>query len=157
MALDELDKRLIAALESDGRRPFREIARDLDVAEGTVRTRVQRMISAGWIRISAVGDPVALGVPVNAITLLRTCVGKSNEVAQALAKLPNVRFVGSSFGSADLIIQTLHPSVTALHTFVSEELPSNIACIESTETFQLAKVHKSSWEWRAWFNQEDMD
>ncbi|MDR9390462.1 MAG: Lrp/AsnC family transcriptional regulator [Trueperaceae bacterium] len=154
MALDPLDQRIIMALEDDGRRPYREIARDLDVAEATVRSRVQRMTQAGWIRISAVGDPVALGVPVNAITLVRTRVGRSNAVAEALTELPNVRFVGSSFGSADLIIQTLHPSVAALHEFVAERLPTEVEGIESTETFQLARVHKSSWDWRAWFEQD---
>ena len=87
-------------------------------------------------------------------TLIRTSAGRSQEAAEALTALPNVRFVGSSFGSADLIIQTLHPSIDALHEFVSERLPNEVPGIETTETFQLARVHKSSWDWRAWFEQQ---
>lgn len=153
MELDTLDQRIIMALEDDGRRPYREIARALGVAEATVRSRVQRLTQGGWIRITAVGDPLKLGVPVAAITLIRTQAGRSQEAATALTALPNVRFVGSSFGSADIIIQTLHPSIGALHDFVAERLPKEIPGIESTETFQLARVHKSSWDWRAWFAQ----
>jgi Lrp/AsnC family transcriptional regulator for asnA, asnC and gidA len=153
--LDTLDQRIIMALEDDGRRPYREIARDLGVAEATVRSRVQRLTQSGWIRITAVGDPLKLGVPVAAITLIRTRAGRSQQAAEALTAVPNVRFVGSSFGSADIIIQTLHPSIDALHEFVSERLPREIPGIESTETFQLARVHKSTWDWRAWFEQRD--
>jgi len=155
--LDRLDQRIIVALEDDGRRPYREIARDLGVAEATVRSRVQRLVQSGWIRITAVGDPLKLGVPVTAITLIRTRAGRSQEAAEALTALPNVRFVGSSFGSADLIIQTLHPSIDALHDFVSERLPKEVPGVETTETFQLARVHKSSWDWRAWFEQQSGD
>lgn len=155
MDLDTLDQRIIMALEDDGRRPYREIARDLGVAEATVRSRVQRLTQSGWIRITAVGDPLKLGVPVAAITLIRTRAGRSQQAAEALTAVPNVRFVGSSFGSADIIIQTLHPSIGALHEFVSERLPREIPGVESTETFQLARVHKSTWDWRAWFEQRD--
>lgn len=153
MDLDTLDQRIIMALEDDGRRPYREIARDLGVAEATVRSRVQRLTQSGWIRITAVGDPLKLGVPVAAITLIRTRAGRSQEAAEALTAVPNVRFVGSSFGSADIIIQTLHSSIGALHEFVSERLPREIPGVESTETFQLARVHKSTWDWRDWFEQ----
>jgi Lrp/AsnC family transcriptional regulator for asnA, asnC and gidA len=155
--LDALDRKIIMALEEDGRRPYREIARALDAPEATVRSRVQRMVSAGWIKIAAVGNFLKLGVPVAAITLVRTKAGYSNAVAAALVRRANVRFVGSSFGSADIIIQTLHPSVEALHTFVADTLPREVEGIDSTETFQLARVHKSSWDWRAWFEEGETE
>src|SRR5690606_14164839 len=55
LRIDDLDKSIIVALEVDGRRPYRDIARDLDVAEATVRSRVNRLSESGLIKITAVG------------------------------------------------------------------------------------------------------
>ncbi|CAN5782284.1 Lrp/AsnC family transcriptional regulator [soil metagenome] len=137
------------------RRPYRDIARDLDVAEATVRARVGRLTETGLIRITAVGDPLSLGVDVVAISLIRVKPGHVKETAERLTKFPNVRFVGTSFGAADIIVQTLHASVQDLHTFISEEVPKTAPAVTSTETFQLAEVLKSSWEWQAWFEQNE--
>lgn len=151
-ALDALDRALVVALENDGRRPFRDIARDLGVPEATVRSRVKRLIDERWIHVTAVGDPLALGIQVAAITLLRLRPGTVLEAAEMLAAYPHVRFVGSTFGSADLIIQTLHKDIASLHAFVTVDLPQRLTGLVSTETFQLAQVHKSSWTWSAWFD-----
>jgi len=153
--IDDLDKRIIIALEEDGRRPYRDIARDLDVAEATVRARVARLSESGLIRITAVGDPLSLGVNTAAITLIRTRPGTVHDVANRLAQQPNVRFVGVAFGSADIIIQTLHRDMRALHDFVAVEMPKLAPDIIGTETLQLADVLKSSWDWRAWFADAD--
>lgn len=155
MKLDDLDKAIIIALENDGRRPYRDIARDLEVAEATVRARVGRLTAASLIRITAVGDPLSLGVDVVAISLVRVKPGHVKETAERLTQFPNVRFVGTSFGAADIIVQTLHASVQDLHAFISEEVPKIAPAVTSTETFQLAEVLKSSWEWRAWFEQNE--
>ncbi len=157
MRLDELDKRIIVALEADGRRPYRDIARDLDVAEATIRARVARLSESGLIHITAVGDPLKLGVTTTAITLIRTRPGTVHHVARTLAELPNVRFVGTSFGSADIVIQTLHRDIRALHEFVSTEVPRVAPDVVGTETLQLADVLKSSWDWQAWFAEAERD
>jgi len=155
MRLDDLDKRIIVALEEDGRRPYRDIARDIGVAEATVRARVTRLSEAGLIRITAVGDPLGLGVSTMAISLIRTRPGTVHEVAKALALRPNVRFVGTAFGSADIVIQTLHRDIRALHDFMTRELPALAPDVTGTETLQLADVLKSSWDWRAWFEESE--
>ncbi len=154
MRIDALDQALIVALEDDGRRAYRDIARDLGVSEATVRGRVGKLIELGFIRITAVGNPLRLGFDVVAVTLIKVQPGHSETVAQQLTEFPNVRFVGLSFGSADIIIQTLHPTVQALLKFVSTTMPQAVTGIVSTETFQLAEVMKSSWDWRAWFAEQ---
>jgi Lrp/AsnC family transcriptional regulator, regulator for asnA, asnC and gidA len=154
MKLDALDQSIIVALEDDGRKPFREIARELNVAEATVRARVNRLLEAGLIHITAVGDPLKLGVEVMAIILIKVKPGGIRETAEILAKYANVRFVGTAFGSADIILQTLHPNLQSLHDFVSRELPLAAPLITNTETFQLAERVKSTWNWRTWFEQQ---
>ena len=40
-SLDHVDREILRQLQTDGRRPFREIARELGVSEATVRARVR--------------------------------------------------------------------------------------------------------------------
>lgn len=150
-ALDDLDRRIVSALAKDGRRPYRDIARELGVSEATVRTRATRMQGQGLVRVTAVGSPLALGVKVVALILIRMAPGRIAAAERVLASYPHIRFVATALGSADIVIQTLHPSVRDLHRFVSEELPAALPDINSTETFQLTKVLKSTWTWGDWF------
>lgn len=150
--LDELDKRIVMQLAEDGRRSYRQIAQNLGIAEGTARFRANRLMDEGYVKVTAVGNAQRLGIDMVAVTLLRLEPGHVKEAADHLAAYPNVRFVGMSFGSADVIIQTLHRSQKGLHRFLTEELPTALPAIRSMETFQLAEVVKSSWDWEAWLN-----
>ncbi len=150
--LDELDRKIVMQLAEDGRRSYRQIAHNLGISEGTARFRGNRLMEEGYIRVTAVGNALRLGVDVMALTLLRVEPGHVSETAAILAEYRNVRFVGMSFGSADVIIQTLHRSQRDLHRFLSEEVPAKATAIRSMETFQLAEVVKSSWDWEAWLN-----
>ncbi|MBN9064244.1 MAG: hypothetical protein BGP06_14740 [Rhizobiales bacterium 65-9] len=150
--IDQTDRRILAALSPDGRRPYRDIARDLGVSEGTIRQRVGRMIDRGLIRIAAVGSPLNLGFEAVALVLIQVKPGAIDAVAKKLADIPHVRFVGTTFGSADISIQTIHPTTQDLYAFISNELPQMMdGAIIRTETFQLTNVMKSSWTWDDWW------
>ena len=154
-SLDRLDRQIIAALSRDGRMSYRELARSRDISEGTVRMRLSRLQDENLVKVTLVGSPLALGVGVYVMIMLRVKPGHVREVAEALVKFPNVRFVGLSFGPADLFIQSLHKDVGDLHHFVSDVIPKAAPAVTSTETFQLAEVMKSSWTWADWFEYID--
>jgi len=55
--LDDIDIGIVTSLQQDGRKSFRQIARDLDISTPTVQTRYQRLINIGLIKsISPVID-----------------------------------------------------------------------------------------------------
>src|SRR5680860_1159896 len=58
--LDDLDKRIIQCLQLDGRRPYAQIGRQLDVPEATVRQRAERLIGRGVVQIVGVTAPLAM-------------------------------------------------------------------------------------------------
>ena len=149
--ISETDRRIIAALARNGRRSFREIARELDVSEGTVRQRVARMIDMELIRITVVGNLITLGFEVVAMVHIRVQPGHADSTAEKLTKYPHVRFVATSFGSTDIVIQTLHHDIQGLHDFVSNELPRAAPMITRVDTFQFSNVMKSTWTWGDWF------
>ncbi|OJU38243.1 MAG: hypothetical protein BGN94_09140 [Rhizobiales bacterium 68-8] len=150
-SLDRLDRQIIAALARDGRISYRELARMLDVSEGTVRMRMTRLQDEGLLRVTVVGSPLALGVGMYVMIMLKVVPGRVRETAEVLVKFPNVRFVGLSFGPADILIQSLHKDIGDLHRFVTEIVPKAAPAVTSTETIQLAEVMKSSWTWGDWF------
>lgn len=158
-SIDKLDRQIIAALARDGRISYRELARSLDVSEGTIRMRVSRLQDENLVRVTLVGSPLALGVGMNVMIMMRVKPGHVRETAEELVKFPNVRFVGLSFGPADVCIQSLHKDISDLHHFVSEVIPRVAPHVTSTDTFHLAEVMKSSWTWGDWFEyiEDDSD
>jgi Lrp/AsnC family transcriptional regulator for asnA, asnC and gidA len=149
--LDKLDRQILAALSGDGRRPYRDIARELGISEGTVRQRLSRLLWRGLIRIAAVGSPLDLGFEAVALVLIQVRPGSAEEVARRLSEVPHIRFVGTTLGSADISIQTIHPTLKELYAFVSTGLPELSPAIIRTETFQLTQVLKSAWTWEDWW------
>ncbi len=150
--LDPIDKKIISVLAEDGRRPYREIARTLNVSEGTVRQRVARLTETGLIRVTAVGDMFNLGFDVIAMIHLNIRPDKIDEYAARIAEYSYVRFVAISVGKADIILQSLHNSMHDLHAFTRNELLQNLPDITAMEIFPLVQRVKSSWSWDAWFD-----
>ncbi|HXZ23834.1 MAG TPA: AsnC family transcriptional regulator, partial [Methanomassiliicoccales archaeon] len=48
--IDHLDERIIEILKKDSRKPFVEIAEELKVSEGTIRSRVRKLFEEGVIQ-----------------------------------------------------------------------------------------------------------
>ena len=58
--IDELNHSIIKLLQDDGRMAYKDVARALDVSEGTIRNRVQSMKQSGLLKIVALADPMAI-------------------------------------------------------------------------------------------------
>ena len=59
--LDDIDIGIVNALQQDGRKSFRQIARDLQISTPTVQARYQRLVHIGLIKsISPIIDPTNL-------------------------------------------------------------------------------------------------
>ena len=154
--LDPLDRGIVSLLQDDGRMPFREIARKLEVSEGTVRRRYERMVEGGMLKVLATGDPLRFGIKVDAITLVKTSPGTVEKVAEELAKLEAVRYVGIGIGSADLVIESLHSSMDELYRFLTKTLPG-FKGVSTYETIQIARILKNEWDWRAWMKRKELE
>ena len=64
--MDELDGKIIAMLERDGRASNARIARDVGVSEGTVRRRLKRLINEQIINVIASVSYTHLTLPTKA-------------------------------------------------------------------------------------------
>ena len=145
--LDDLDRRIIALLQRNGRIANLEVSRQLGVAEATVRKRLERLLEEGIIRVTAVVEPIRLGYTVRAIIGLQVEAQRIEEAAQKLAALPAVRSASVTAGTFDVVVEAAFASNDALYAFLTQEL----ACIEGvrrTETFHVLRAVKSDSEWQ---------
>jgi Lrp/AsnC family transcriptional regulator for asnA, asnC and gidA len=140
--LDALDRAIISQLQVDGRRPFRAIARSLNVAEGTVRLRATRLQDEGILRILALADPFRLGFAVQASVLIRVAPAAHGRVAETLADWPEVMYLSSCAGSADLYMHVICKSQDDLWRLLSERL-GGVDGVLSSETFMELHVYKA--------------
>ena len=65
--MDKLDKNIIEILKSDGRISNAEIARNLNVSEGTIRRRIKIMKSEDILNVYAVPNPKKTGYSAEAL------------------------------------------------------------------------------------------
>ena len=139
--LDEVDREIVRQLQQDGRRSYREMARSLEVSEGTVRWRVKRLQDTGALRIAAIADPFRLGYTVLASMFLRVSPGELERVIDTLVGWQEVVYVSSCTGRVDVYIQVVCRSHEDLWELVAQRIPA-VGGVLETETLMELKVHK---------------
>ena len=81
--LDEVNRRLLAELEDDGRLSTAELARRVNLSAPAVADRVRRLEEAGVITgYRAVIDPRAVGYPLAAIVRIRPAPRRRSRVSK---------------------------------------------------------------------------
>ncbi|MER7674909.1 Lrp/AsnC family transcriptional regulator [Kitasatospora sp. NPDC096128] len=98
---DELDRRLVHALQIDGRAPFSTIAAALGVSDRTVARRYSRLRSTGAVRVLGGVDPVALGAELWLLRV-RCAPSAAVAVAEALARRPDTSWVSLTSGGTEI-------------------------------------------------------
>ena len=89
--LDDVNRRLLAALHDDPRQPMSELARRVGMSAPAVSERVARLERLGVITGYRVDvDPAALGLPVTAFVRIRPTAGQLTRVAELAGTLPEV-------------------------------------------------------------------
>src|SRR4249919_1102952 len=116
--MDELDSALVAALQADGRRTNRDLARDLGVAPSTSLERVRALHARGVITgYHAIADLAALGRPVQALIFVRLrpqSRATMNGFRDFVAALPETLNVYIITGLEDTLVHVAVPSTDAL-------------------------------------------
>jgi Lrp/AsnC family transcriptional regulator for asnA, asnC and gidA len=145
--VDALDRSIIRALQQDGRRSNVEIARDLGVAESTVRKRLDRLVQDQVIQITAAPRLEAVGFPVQALIYLQIELAYVDQVANQLASLPQVLAVTYTTGEYTLVVQAAFPDNDALRHFLSSEVASLRAVVRMTTAHVLQQI-KAPHQWQ---------
>ena len=144
-ALDKTDIAIIGHLQTDGRRAFTSIAKDLGVSEASVRQRVSRLLRQNVIQIVAVSSPLDLGL-MWAQVHLRVRGDAIEQVAQAVAELPQVDYVSICAGDIDLIVGLVAHDRDELYDVLVKDIRT-IPGIEQADLVLHLRILKDTYEW----------
>ena len=142
--LDKLNQKLIQELQNNGRQSYTELAKMMGVTEGTIRKRVKDLQNLDVIKIRAVLDPSKIGYSFISVMALQVRMADLRQVAEILARKPNVYYLAFVTGRYDLLAMVMCRSPEELANFIKEHI-SSIPSIIRTETFVNLEVIKSPW------------
>jgi DNA-binding Lrp family transcriptional regulator len=134
--IDRLDARLLRALAESPRAGVMELARQLEVARGTVQARLEKLQQRGVIRgFAPEVDLRTLGYEVLAFVNLEIAQGRLADVVEHLASIPEVLEVHSTTGPGDL-----HARVIARNNEHLQDVIGTILAVQgiSRTTTQIA-------------------
>lgn len=127
--MDQLDRRIIAALQHNARESTTKIAAKLGVARTTVHERITRMEENGVIA----GYTVVLREPqdesrVQVCVMLEVQQKETNRIIKRLETYPEVKLCLSINGEYDLLLSAEAPRIEDLDVLVDElaEIPGVI-------------------------------
>jgi Lrp/AsnC family transcriptional regulator for asnA, asnC and gidA len=141
--VDDLDRKIIEALQENGRESFRRIAARLGVSEGTVRARYARLTSEGILQVVAVTNPLGLGFD-QALVGVKTS-GAPDELADELSRWPEADYVVVTAGQFDLVVE-----VVAADRRELLDLTNRMRALDgvvSTEIFFYLEMWKQLYDW----------
>jgi len=141
---DVSDRCLIALLQADGRLQHTDLARKLGIPEATVRRRMKRLLDEKVVQIVAIPDPRKIGYDTHSIIGLRIQPGKISEVVSFLRPLDQVRYIGITAGTYDIVIEALFESNEELRHFLTNTL-GGIDGVKGTETSYVLEIDKRSY------------
>jgi Lrp/AsnC family transcriptional regulator for asnA, asnC and gidA len=139
--IDVLDSEIMEVLQLDGRISNAELARRFQVTEGTVRNRIDALLRAGIIQISAWVDPLKVGYQIYAIIEIQVKLKNIEKVAGKLAKFDEISFLGICLGGYDIFASAVFRSNEHMHAFLTKRL-AGVAGIERAATTSLTSIIK---------------
>lgn len=102
--IDEVDLKIINELLENARKPFREIAKKIQLSDVAIIKRVRKLEKVGAIRKYAlILDPSKLGFNKVSITGINVRPEKLLEVASKLKEKPYIKFLAIGSGDHEIL------------------------------------------------------
>jgi Lrp/AsnC family transcriptional regulator, regulator for asnA, asnC and gidA len=101
---DAVDEGIMAILRDDGRLSNREVARRLEVSEGTVRQRLKKLQDAGAIRIGVVADANRVGFAISAWVRVSVAPEHTDHALRTFSCLDEAPYVAAVSGRYNVLV-----------------------------------------------------
>lgn len=144
--MSELDRRIVVALQQDGRASWTSIAEFAGAAVSTVTRRGQQLIAEGVVRIGIVPTLGSTGHVETFFVRINCAPGSQLSVAEALIESPYVRFVTLVTGKYDVFAEVVIPGDAATHAHILTGM-QNIPGVERWRSDLVVHTYKVSFDW----------
>ena len=132
--LDALDQRIVARLARDARVSNRQIAAELQVAEGTIRSRIKRLQAEGLIQFTVVTDFRLAGLPNLVMLGIHAEPSRISDLASQIAAMPAINCVVVLLGRYRLLAMGLISSTEELN----EQIVGPIRALEGVRHVEIS-------------------
>ena len=140
--IDDLDVVILQSLQSDGRKSFSDLAKEMGIAVSTVSKRYVNLVEKGIVKIIGRVDPNKVGLNAYASIFLKIeSVESVDTVAEAIAQLPEVSFLAHRTGDNQLEINVMCRDNNHLMDFMNQYIHAN-KVISKYEINMYLKVYK---------------
>lgn len=134
--LDEVDARILTALDADARLPTVELARLVGLSAPSVAERMRRLVNQGVVRAYTVEiDSKALGYQIRAMVRIRPLPGKLHLVERLIQETPQFiecdKITGDDPFLARLVVHSIEEMDDVLES-LSEHAVTSTAVIKGT-------------------------
>lgn len=144
--IDGLDRRIIAALQLNGRAPWSSVARWAGTSESTAQRRFNSLRERRLVHVVGAVELDRTGTGSSMLVRVQARPGKGLELAELLAERPEVRFLALVTGAADLIVDFVARDNDELLRLLYTDLPG-ADLITSTEHVAVIRTFTSAALW----------
>ena len=145
--LDRIDRGIIRLLQKDGRISNTDMAKEIDVSEATVRTRLSKLIEDEIIQIVAVSNPLKLGFNVVGHLRIHVEIAQVEQVAAQLKNIQALWFIVITVGASTGIDAEFNvESMADLNELVLTQV-GNISGVQRVETTLTMDFVKRRYNW----------
>ncbi|AWU95510.1 Lrp/AsnC family transcriptional regulator [Azospirillum ramasamyi] len=142
--LDRIDRKILAALQEDGRLPNNELAERVGLSPSPCLRRVKALEEAGVIaRYVALVDPASVELPVNifvSVSLERQVEARLDGFEAAVMARPEVLECYLMTGDADYLLRVVVPDLASYERFLKEHLTRIPGVASIRSSFALKQV-----------------
>ena len=139
--VDELDIKIISLLQKNARLSYREIARELNVAVGTVYNRIKRLEEEGVIKgYAPILDYERLGFGLTALIGIKAQGRKITEIERKISEKKRAMMVYDITGEFDIFVIAKFKDRADMNSFVKWLL--SLDGVEKTNTSVAMQVVK---------------
>ena len=147
-AIDAIDRKIVAALQEDGRMTTQDLADRVGLSASPCARRVRSLEEAGIIKgYVAVVDQGKVGLPISvfaSVKLERQREEELDRFSQAILRWPEVADCYLMTGQRDYLLRIVVPDLESYERFLKDKLTrlKGVASIESS--FALGQVKRSN-------------
>lgn len=141
--IDELDYKILQLLSANARESINKIANKLTVSTTTISSRILKLKKAGVIRGFRVNiDPSSYGYNTYKAYLYLTDYSKRNKIVEYLKNNPNLVFVDTYAGEADLDLEFHFANISGFLKSMQDLKTKFPKSIKNFEYMYILKYHK---------------
>lgn len=145
--LDDIDRKILAALQVNGRMPINDLAEKVGLSSSPCARRVRLLEEAGVIKgYAALIDQAKVGLPISVFASIRLERQREEELdrfSKAISGWPEVADCYLMTGQRDYLMRIVVSDLVAYERFLKDKLTrlKGVASIESS--FALGEVKRS--------------